>query len=519
LTTAFVLSTLNDAIAAPVRCDRSSVGKSAGATRWRARCPRLFLFSVSGLAVYSQQEHSMAAEAQKLGLGEKIGYSLGDLAANFVFQMQIMFLSYFYTEVFGIAAATVGTLFLITRLWHAVIDPLMGVVADRTNTRWGRFRPWVLWSAIPFGVLFFLTYTVPNFDQHGKVIWAYTTYILLMLVYTINNIPYSAMTGVLTGDSDDRTSLASWRFIAAMTAAFIVQTFTPRFVEWAGDNDKQLGYQITIGAYAMIAVVCFVITFLSTKERVQPDPNQSTSLRQDVADLAGNGPWWALFVLTLFTFINLSLRGSTTPYYFQYYIRDEKLLSWFNGLGLATTLIGVLMAKPLAARFGKRNVFIVGLFLSACFIFAFVWLPPTATAAIIGCQILYNLSYGPTIPLLWAMMADTADYSEWRTGRRATGLVFSTMMFALNSGLALGGALTGWLLAGYGYVEKLPEQSERALEGIKWMFSVYPAVAFFVGCAALLIYRIDRRMEIELDRELTERRKQFQPAEMTPPAG
>ena len=183
----------------------------------------------------------MPSDSHKLGLTEKIGYSLGDLAANFVFQTQIMFLSYFYTEVFGITAVAMGTLLLITRMWHAVIDPLMGVIADRTNTRWGKFRPWVLWTAVPFGVLFVLTYTTPDLTPKGKLVWAYTTYILLMLVYTINNIPYSAMTGVLTGDSIERTSLSQWRFVAAMTAAILVPTFTPVLVERFGGENEQLG--------------------------------------------------------------------------------------------------------------------------------------------------------------------------------------------------------------------------------------------------------------------------------------
>jgi Na+/melibiose symporter-like transporter len=469
----------------------------------------------------------MSAESHKLALTEKIGYSLGDLAANFVFQTQIMFLSYFYTEVFGITAAAMGTLMFITRIWHAVIDPMMGAIADRTNTRWGKFRPWVLWTAIPFGILFVLTYTTPDLDSRGKVVWAYVTYILLMLVYTINNIPYSAMTGVLTGDSIERTSLAQWRFIAAMTAALLVQTFTPILVEKFGGDNQQLGYQLTVGMWAVIAVLAFFICFATTKERVQPNPNQSTSIKQDLLDLVSNGPWWALSLLTLFIFINLAMRGSTTMYYFTYVVdgnqfvdwinslqsryamKTQHLVSWFNFLGIGTTLVGVILSKPLAMRFGKRNTFLVCLFFSACFILAFVALPRTAVGAILICQMLYNLSYGPTIPLLWAMMADVADYGEWTNGRRATGMVFATMMFALNTGLAIGGAITGWMLSWYGYVEKASEQTAEALRGILWLMSVYPATAFFLGVAALFLYKIDKRIEHTIATELTARREQF----------
>ena len=470
----------------------------------------------------------MAADSHKLSLQEKIGYSLGDLAANFVFQTQIMFLSYFYTEVFGITAAAMGTLLLITRLWHAVIDPMMGAISDRTNTRWGKFRPWILWTAIPFGVLFVLTYTTPDLDPKGKVVWAYTTYILLMLVYTINNIPYSAMTGVLTGDSIERTSLAQWRFVAAMTAALLVQTFTPVLVERFGGENQQLGYQLTVGLWAAIAVLAFFICFITTKERVQPDPNQSSSVTQDLVDLVKNGPWVALFILTLFIFVNLAMRGSATMYYFTYVVQGSEfiewvnslqgfyemkpshMVSWFNFLGIGTTMVGVLLSKPLAMRFGKRNTFIVCLFLSACFILAFVLIPRNSFGTILICQMLYNLSYGPTIPLLWAMMADVADFGEWTNGRRATGMVFATMMFGLNTGLALGGALTGWFLAWYGYVEQASGQTERATQGILWLMSVYPAAAFFIGVVALLFYKISKRMEHEISAELTTRRATFQ---------
>jgi glycoside/pentoside/hexuronide:cation symporter, GPH family len=475
----------------------------------------------------------MANESAKLSLTEKIGYSLGDLGTNFVFQMQIMFLPYFYPEVFGISPLAMGWMFFITRLWHAIIDPMMGGLTDRTNTRWGRFRPWVLWSAVPFGVLFVLTYTTPHLGDQGKLIWAYVTYILLMFVYTVNNIPYAAMSGVLTSDSGERTSLASWRFIAAMTATFIVQTFTPVFVNMFGGADPQHGYQMTVGLYAIIAVTCFFLTFLTTKERVHPDLNQKTSIVNDLKDLITIGPWWALFTLALFSFINLALRGGTTLYYFAncvdgrqfvdwfndvqsqalgrrlFTLQTAHLISWFNGLGIATTLVGVVMSNWLATRFGKRNVFLVGLFLSAWFILAFAFIRPDEILWIMACHVLCNLSFGPTVPLLWAMMADVADYADWSTGRRATGMAFASIMFSLNSGLAIGGWLNGVLLRWYVFNERQSQQSARAVQGIVWMFSIYPAIAFFIGCGALWFYGIDKQMEIKLARELTLRRSQI----------
>jgi glycoside/pentoside/hexuronide:cation symporter, GPH family len=466
----------------------------------------------------------MATDTERLSLTEKLGYSLGDLGTNLVFQMQIMFLPYFYPNVFGISALAMGWMFFITRLWHAVVDPSMGALTDRTHTRWGRFRPWVLWSAIPFGVIFVLTYTTPNLGGNGKLVWAYATYTLLMLAYTTNNIPYSAMTGVLTGDSGERTSLGSWRFVAAMVATFVVQTFTPLLLKWFGGEDQQLGYQLTVTLYAAIAIVCYFATFLTT------------TIVQDLLDLFATGPWWSLFILALFTFVNLSLRGGTTLYYFTnfvdgtrfvswvndvegrllgrevYTMQADHILSWFNGLGIATTLIGVTLSKRLATRFGKRNVFIVGLFLSACFILAIAFVPAEAVAWLFVCHVFYNLSYGPTIPLLWAMMADVADYSEWRTGRRATGMAFASIMFAINTGLAVGGGLNGLLLRWYDFDEKQPQQSARTVQGIVWMFSVYPAIAFFIGVAALCFYTIGKQTEIDLGRELTRRRQHFESA-------
>ena len=447
--------------------------------------------------------------SQKLSVGEKIGYSLGDSAANFIFQTVLMFLMFFYTDVFGISASVAGTLFLVSRLWDAVNDPLMGAIADRTKTRWGKFRPWVLWTAVPFGIIGVLTFTTPDLSTTGKIIYAVVTYNLLMMIYTMNNIPYSALMGVLTGDTIERTGLASYRFIFAMLAAFVVQGLTLPMIKYFGKGDNALGYQLTMGVFCSLAVVFFIITFLTTKERVKPDPRQKTSIRRDLADLGHNGPWIAIFFLTIFTFINLALRGSILMYYFKYYVQREELFSWFNMAGMTVTLIGILFSKPLAVRFGKRNTFGVCLFLTAAFTAGFVLLPPTAIAAIFVMQMLVSLCYAPTIPMLWAMMADTADYSEWRTGRRATGMTFSAATFGLKMGLSLGGAISGWLLYYYGYVADAV-QSETAMQGIRLMTSVFPAIPFFIGVGILFFYKIDKGMEGRIQAELVARRAQYE---------
>jgi GPH family glycoside/pentoside/hexuronide:cation symporter len=486
----------------------------------------------------------------KIPVREKIGYSFGDAAANFVFQTMLIFQLGFYTDVFGITAAAAGTLLLVGRFWDAFFDPFMGVVADRTNTRWGKFRPWVLWSAVPFAVLFVLAFTTPDFDPTGKLVYAYITYILLMTIYSVNNLPYSALNGVMTGDVNERTSLSQYRFFFAMTASFVVQGFTLPMVAKLGGGDNAKGWQLTIGVFALLAVIFFLITFLSTRERIHPDPRQKSSPKQDFADLLKNGPWISMFVLTLFLFITLALWGSAMFYYFTYYVDKDALFAFLQSLGLVTstaaepglwhnildtfglialddrsnvssvgfslfnmggqlvTIIGVLFSKALAVRFGKKMVFLIGLFLTTLFTVLFIVPAAEDIGFIFGLNILKSLAYGPTIPLLWAMMADVADFAEWRTRRRATGVVFAGIVFALKAGLGLGGAICGWFLAGYGYIPNVV-QTEHALFGIRMTGSVYPALTFLVGVVALAFYGISKKLNLQIQDELAERRKSF----------
>jgi glycoside/pentoside/hexuronide:cation symporter, GPH family len=451
----------------------------------------------------------MAQDTSKITVKEKVGYAFGDAAANFVFQTMLVFQLAFYTDTFGITAAAAGTLFLVVRVWDAIFDPIMGVVADRTNTRWGKFRPWILWTAVPFGIVAFLAFTTPPFGPRGKLLYAYATYIALMMVYSANNLPYSALSGVITGNLTERTSLSSYRFVFAMSAAFMIQGLALPMVNYFGQGNSAKGYQITMGIFSALAVVFFVITFFTTKERVQPDPTQKSSIRQDFADLGRNRPWLAIFSLTIFVFITLSMRGGVMVYYFKYFVQREDLFSVFNVCGLAATIIGVVGSTPLAKRFGKRDVFIVGLAGTIVFTAAFVVVARTAIVEMFIIEMLRQFAYGFTIPLLWAMMADVADYSEWKNRRRATAIVFSGIVFALKAGLGFGGAIGGWLLSVYGYVPNVP-QTERALQGIRMTASVYPAVTFLVGLICLFFYKIDKHLEIQITDELGERRKSYQ---------
>ncbi len=450
----------------------------------------------------------MSQDSEKLSVKEKIGYGIGDAAANFIFQTMIIFQLAFYTDTFGITAAAAGTLFLVVRVFDAVFDPLMGIVADRTNTRWGKFRPWILWTAVPFGVMGWLTFSTPDLSASGKLMYAYITYIVLMMVYSANNLPYSALSGVMTGNIGERTSLSSYRFVCAMLAQLVIQGAALPMVHYFGQGNDAKGYQATIGVFSVLAVIFFVITFFTTKERILPPPDQKSSIAQDFGDLLKNGPWIAMFALTVVLFVTLALRGGVMLYYFKYYLVREDLFSLFNVLGTGATIVGVLLSKPMSLRFGKRNLFIAGLLATVVFTAAFALLPPASISLIVATEMLRQFAYGFTIPLLWAMMADVADFSEWKTRRRATGVVFSAIVFGLKAGLGVGGAIGGYVLSAYGYVPNVA-QSASALDGIRLSASLFPAIGFLLCVVCLYFYRIDRSMEVQITEELTERRKGF----------
>lgn len=487
--------------------------------------------------------------SQKVPLREKIGYSLGDSSANFVFQIMMIFQLGFYTDVFGIKATAAGTILLLARIVDAFIDPTVGILADRTNTRWGKYRPWVLWTALPFGVFFVLAFSTPDISERWKILYAGITYIMLMAMYSANNTPYSTLLGVMSGNVDERTNISSIRFVFAMAASFLVQGLTLPLVAKLGKGNAQLGWTLTTSLFAVIALIFFVITFFSTKERITPPPGQKTSIKQDVKDIFGNGPWRAMFILTLFLFVTLAMWGSATYYFFNYYMDKASIFgflqhfglvngagtetnwwrdilnafgllvndnfdnafnvgfSFFNMSGQLVTILGVLtLSQPLARRFGKRNVFIVCLTLTALFTALFITVPANNVGLAFGINLLKSLAYAPTIPLLWAMMADVADFSEWKNFRRATGFVFAGIVFALKAGLGVGGALCGWILDLFGYVPN-QVQSASAITGIRLTSSVFPAITFMIGVGALFFYVITKSMNEKVQTDLEERRK------------
>jgi len=446
---------------------------------------------------------------QKLSFGEKFGYSLGDLAANFIFQAMLALQLDFYTHTFGLTAAQAGTMFLAVGLGVACLNPVMGMIADRTNTRWGKFRPWLLWSALPFGVIGVLTFTTPNLSPGAKIVYAWVAYSLLRLVYTVNNVPYASLTAVMTEDPDERTSIASYRQIAANAAGFIVQSLAVPMVAFLGRGNDARGYQLTMGSLLGLSVIFFIITFFVTKERIQPDPQQQTSLGQDLADLFANRPWVVLFLATLFYFAAIVIRGNVMLPYFRFVAGKAVIFSWFNGFGLGSLLAGVACSTFVSMRVGKRLLFVASMALSGLLSAALLVTPPSATVVIIATEVLRQFAFGLSGPILWAMMGDVADYGEWKTGRRASGTVTAAVVFALWVGLALGGAIAGWLLSLYGFVSQAAVQTAHAQMGIVLTGSVYAGLAFFATAICLMFYPISREGNQKIAAELAERRKGF----------
>lgn len=476
----------------------------------------------------------MDAGSQKLSVLEKVGYSLGDLAANLVFQTLVTYLAYFYTDIYGLNTDDASVLILTVGLIAAfAFNPIIGALADRTRSKWGKFRPWILWTAIPLGVIALLAFSTPDFSYKGKMIYAAVTYTLLLLLYAANNLPYSALSGVITGDMKERNSLSSYRFVAVMFAQFFVQVFMYAIIISAGNGDKAAGIEKVMTWLAIIGTVMLIVTFLTTKERIVPKPEQKSTLREDLSDLFKNKPWIIMLVLTTLVFITLAMKGGAYVYYFENYVDKESLTTFvtpilngfsnigmnffgedpvsagfglFNAGGIIFMMVGIGLSKPLADKYGKRNVFGVWLVISTLFILAFYFFPPKSVAMIFGSQILHGFSYGVTIPLLWAMIADVADYSEWKNNRRATAIIFSAMMVGLKGGLTIGSSLLTKILGVYDYVPNSATQTETAVHGTKMLVSVYPSIPFLIGAALLFFYEINKRMEVQIESDLKQRR-------------
>lgn len=485
--------------------------------------------------------------SQVLSVKEKIGYSLGDLAANLVFQTLVTYLAFFYTDIYGLETIDASAIILLVGLVAAFgFNPIVGTLSDRTNSRWGKFRPWILFTSVPLGVVALLAFSTPDFEYKGKVIYAAVTYTLLLLLYAANNLPYSALSGVITGDMGDRNSLSSYRFVAVMFAQFFVQVFMLPIIETAGGGDKAQGIEIVMTWLAVIGTVMLLITFFTTRERIIPKPEQKSSVREDLADLIKSRPWLIMLTLTTLLFITLAMKGGSYVYYFKNYVDRERLINFispildflsgigvnffgadplsagfglFNAGGIIFMIFGIGLSKKLADKYGKRDVFNLFLFISTLFILVFYFFDTSSIELMFAAQIGHGFFYGITIPILWAMIADVADYSEWKNNRRATAIIFSAMMVGLKGGLTIGSSLLTSIIGAYGYITKeaaeasgitkeLITQPESAIEGTRMLVSIYPSIPFLIGCGLLFFYEINKNMEIQIEAELKQRRIQ-----------
>ena len=456
---------------------------------------------------------------EKLVIREKVGYSLGDMASNLLFQVFILFLPIFYTDVFGLPAAAMGTMFLFTRIWDAINDPIMGMVADRTNTRWGKFRPYLIWLALPYGIVGVLMFTTPDLGVTGKLIYAYITYTLMMMVYTAINVPYAALMGVITPNSLERTELSSFRFVGAFLGGLLVQTTTLYLVKYFGKGNEALGWQWAMSCFAALAVALFLLTFASTKERVYPPKEQKTTFNRDLKDLFINKPWLFIAGATVFQLTFIVMRNSSIPYYFKYYVMDQQLnlfgktinlsiegfTSSFLLVGSISMIAGVVLTKWISKILDKKNTYAGFLGGSAVLSALFFFVQPQNVLLIYVFNIFISFLLGPVSVLQWAIYTDTADYAEWKFNRRATALIMAASLFALKLGVTFGGAIVGWVLAYYGFMAN-QVQTVEALTGIRLLISVFPAITGIIGGAFMIVYPLTNKMMVKIEEDLVARR-------------
>jgi GPH family glycoside/pentoside/hexuronide:cation symporter len=444
---------------------------------------------------------TVSAEKQRLGFKEKLSYGLGDTASNLYFQAFNLFLFYYYTDVFGLSAAAVGTLMLVTRVLDAALDPLMGIAADRTTSRWGKFRPYILWGALPFGVLGYVMFANPALGPGGKLVYAYVTYSLMWVAYTAINIPYSALMGVMSPSSADRTSLATYRFVCAFGGGFAIQGLTLPLTQALGHGNVAEGFSKTMAIFAVVSVALFLNTFANTRERVVPPAGQSASVRADLRSLGANGPWLILFFAAFSNLVNVAIRNGSLIYYFKYVVGDESRFTLFSTSGTVAFIIGALSTKLFLRLIARRHLMIGLTVTNALSLAAFYFVEPRNFTALFWLNIVSSFLAGPTPALVWSMYADTADYGEWQSGRRCTALVFAAVVFAQKIGLAVGSAMLGWLLSYSGFVANAVQNADT-VRAISLMFSLIPAGFALLSGASLVFYRLDepkmKAIELEL---------------------
>lgn len=450
---------------------------------------------------------------------EKIGYGFGDMASSMFWKLFGAYLMVFYTDVFGISAAIVGTMFLVTRIWDAFVDPVVGVVADRTESKWGKFRPFLLWLAIPFGVIGILTFTTPDLQPTAKIVYAFVTYSLMMVVYSAINVPYASLLGVMSPDPKDRNVLSTFRMAFAYLGSFAALFFFMKVVEYFGGasdspiETQQSAWTKAVSCFAIICVFLFLGCFLLTRERIRPIKTEENSVSDDLKDLVKNRPWWILLGAGVAALVFNSIRDGATVYYFKYFIEESDankvgifgstfaLSALYLGLGQLANIIGVVLAAPVSNVIGKKNTYLGAMALATVLSIIFYWFDKDQLTLIFVFQILISICAGAIFPLLWSMYADCADYSELTTGNRATGLIFSSSSMSQKFGWAIGSAVTGWLLAAFGFQPNMA-QSPETIDGIKMCLSILPAVGTILSVAFIAAYPLSEKKVAEIATKL-----------------
>lgn len=433
---------------------------------------------------------------------EKIAYGLGDTASNIIFQTVMMFLLLFYTDVVGLSPAAVGTMFLVVRLIDAVTDPLMGAMADRTKTKWGQFRPYLLWLAFPFAFISILAFTTPDFSEGNKLIYAFVTYTLLMIAYTAINIPYCALGGAITADAKERVSVQSYRFVFGMLGGVIVAGLTMPMVEFFGDGDKAKGYQYTMAAMSGMGIIMFLLCFLGTKERINTPKDQNSSFKNDLVALWKNDQWRILCIAAFFLLTGQVLRFTLAVYYVKYFLGREDLITLFMTLGVIASMVGCAVAQPLAKRVCKIKAYISLQLIAATICLLGFFISSDQLILAFVSFIAWKFFLDMATPLLWAKMADTIDYGQVKSGTRITGMVYSGVIFFIKLGVAIGGALAGWLLAFYNYQADV-EQTEATRQGILLSFTILPALGSFLVAWVMRNYTLNDDKLEEIQAELS----------------
>lgn len=436
----------------------------------------------------------------KISLKEKLGFSLGEYSSSIVWQTLMFFLPVFYTDIFGLTATAAGTMFLVVRIFDAFNDPIMGIIADNTKTRWGSFRPYLLFMALPYGVAAVLMFSVPDFSETGKLIYAYTTYMLMMIIYTAIMIPYNALVGVISSNPSERTTISSFKFVFAYAAGMTVQGLVLPMVDWLGNGNEVKGYRITMIIFGIICVLFFIISFLSSKERIKTPSKQKLDVRKDLKNLFKNKVWVIIFITALLMLIYIAIRSAVIVYFFDYFINDKAGASMFMVIGTLAVLLGVLPTKWLASKIGKKKLFIISLIIISISSFG-LYFSNKNLFWLYFFQITFSFASGPTMPLMWSMLADAADFGQWKFKRRNTALIYSAATFGQKAGFSIGGAVSLWVLAWFGYVANQP-QSAEAIHGIRICISFLPGIIALLCVVVLYFYPLSDKKLIEINKEI-----------------